>query len=183
MTLRRVSVLAALMCVLAAVASSPATAASRCAHASASPAHISATAAARAVRCLVNLQRRRFGLPAVRVDPRLERAAGAFAQDMVTRDYFAHVSPDGTTMDQRVRRAGYLDDARSWSLGEAIAWGEDGAGAPRSIVRGLLNSPPHRAILLDGGFRDVGIGVARGAPAPDGHTALTVALDFGRVSR
>jgi uncharacterized protein YkwD len=102
---------------------------------------------------------------------------------MAGRNYFAHASPAGTTMEKRVRHAGYLHRVREWWLGEAIAWGNGGAGAPRAILRGLLKSPPHRAILLDPGFRDLGIGVARGAPQGAGAGALTVALDFGRVQR
>jgi hypothetical protein len=47
----------------------------------------------------------------------------------------------------------------------------------------LLDSPPHRAILLDPGFRDLGIGAVHGAPQGPGAGALTVALDFGRVLR
>jgi uncharacterized protein YkwD len=86
-------------------------------------------------------------------------------------------------MASRVRSAGYLQSAREWWLGEALAWGSGGAGAPRAILRGLLNSPPHRAILLDPGFRDLGIGVVHGAPQGASAGALTVALDFGRVRR
>jgi uncharacterized protein YkwD len=86
-------------------------------------------------------------------------------------------------MQARIKRAGYLRSAHEWWLGEALAWGKASAGAPQAILRGLLNSPPHRAILLDPEFRDLGVGVARGAPSGANHGALTVALDFGRVRR
>ena len=168
----------------AAAFSSPAAAASsRCAHASAAPAHLSTPAASHALRCLINGVRRAHHLRPVRADRHLRSAARRHAGDMAGRDYFSHASPGGTTMESRVRSAGYLRRVREWWLGEAIAWGNGGAGAPRAILRGLLNSPPHRAILLDPGFRDLGIGVARGAPRGAGAGALTVALDFGRVRR
>ena len=170
-------------CVLAAAASSPAAAASPCAHASASPAKLSSASASRALRCLLNRERARHGMRAVRFEPRLQRAAKAHASDMAARHYFSHVSPEGSTLDDRVRQTGYLDRVVRWSIGEAIAWGARRLGTPRAILRSLLNSPPHRAILLDPSFRDVGVGVAHGAPAAGLSAALTFALDFGQASR
>jgi uncharacterized protein YkwD len=170
----------------AAAFSSPAAAAkASCAHASASPSQLTKPAASHALRCLINDVRRAHHLRPVRAERHLRSAAREHADDMATRDYFGHVSPGGSTMQTRVRGAGYLRRVREWWLGEALAWGDGGAGAPRAILRGLLNSPPHRAILLDPAFRDLGIGVAHGAPAPgaSGTGALTIALDFGRIRR
>jgi uncharacterized protein YkwD len=172
------------LCAAAAASSSPAAAAApRCAHASATPSHLSAPAAARTLRCLIDDVRREHGLRAVRPNARLALAARRHARDMAARDFFAHVSPGGATVESRVKRAGYLGGAREWWLGEALAWGQARAGAPRAILRGLLASPPHRAILLDPSFRDVGVGVAKGTPRGRGRGALTVTLDFGRVAR
>jgi uncharacterized protein YkwD len=178
----------ALFCVAAAAAfSSPAAAATssspRCAHASASPSHLSTIAAAHALQCLINGVRAQHGLRAVRANGRLRVAARRHAGDMVAHNFFAHDSPLGTTVSSRVRSAGYLGGVREWWLGEALAWGRASAGAPRAILRGLLNSPPHRRILLDPNFRDLGVGVARGAPSGSDAGALTVDLDFGRVIR
>jgi uncharacterized protein YkwD len=166
----------------AAAFSSPAAAANlRCAHASAAPAHLSTVNATHALRCLINGVRRTHHLRPVRAERHLGAAARRHADDMAGHDYFAHVSPGGTTMESRVKRSGYLRRVHEWWLGEALAWGNGGAGAPRAILRSLLASPPHRAILLDPGFHDLGIGVARGAPRGAGGGALTIALDFGRV--
>jgi uncharacterized protein YkwD len=170
----------------AAAFSSPAAAAKpSCAHASAAPSHLTTPVATHALQCLINGVRRAHHLRPVRAERHLRFAALRHADDMAGRDYFAHVSPGGTTMESRVRGAGYLRRVHEWWLGEALAWGNGGAGAPRAILRGLLASPPHRAILLDPAFRDLGIGVALGAPAAGktGGGALTVALDFGRVRR
>jgi uncharacterized protein YkwD len=173
-----------ILCAAAAASSSPAAAAKpRCAHASAAPSHLSTPAATRALRCLLNGVRRDHGLKTVRVNRRLAAAARRHARDMARRDFFAHESPGGATVQSRVKRAGYLGGVHEWWLGEALAWGTSGAGAPRAILRGLLKSPPHRAILLDPSYRDIGIGVARGAPRGSGEGALTVTLDFGRVRR
>jgi uncharacterized protein YkwD len=181
---RRAAVQALIFVAAAAAFSSPAAAAkSRCAHASASPSQLSTPAASRSLRCLINGVRRAHHLRPVRTERHLRSAARRHATDMAGRNYFAHASPAGTTMEKRVRHSGYLRRVREWWLGEALAWGHGGAGAPRAILRGLLKSPAHRAILLDPGFRDLGIGVARGAPQGSGTGALTVALDFGRVRR
>jgi uncharacterized protein YkwD len=170
--------------VAAAAFSSPAAAANdRCAHASASPSQLSTPAAAHALQCLINGVRREHRLRPVRAERHLRSAARRHASDMAGQNYFAHSSPGGTTMESRVRHSGYLRRVREWWLGEALAWGKADAGAPRAILRGLLDSPPHRAILLDPGFRDLGIGVVHGAPQGAGGGALTIALDFGRVRR
>jgi uncharacterized protein YkwD len=180
----------ALLCAAAAGAfSSPAAAAipsspARCAHSSASPSQLSTRAAAHALQCLINGVRAQHGLRAVRANGRLRLAARRHADDMATQDFFAHVSPGGNTVSSRVRRTGYLGGGvREWWLGEALAWGRASAGAPHAILEGLLHSPPHRAILLDPNFRDLGVGVARGAPSGSDAGALTIDLDFGRVVR
>jgi uncharacterized protein YkwD len=184
----RCALVQALFCLAAAAAfSSPAAAAipaPRCAHASASPSHLSTRAAAHALQCLINGVRAQHGLRAVRANGRLRLAARRHAGDMAAHDFFAHDSPGGTTVSSRVKGAGYLGGGvREWWLGEALAWGRASAGAPRAILKGLLASPPHRAILLDPNFRDLGVGVARGAPSGSDAGALTVDLDFGRVVR
>jgi uncharacterized protein YkwD len=175
---------ALVLCAAAAAFSSPAAAAKpQCAHASATPSHLTASAASRTLQCLINGVRRQHGLRAVRTNRRLGIAARRHARDMADRDFFSHVSPGGATVESRIKHAGYLGGVHEWWLGEALAWGQSGAGAPRAILKGLLNSPPHRAILLSRSFRDVGVGVAKGAPNGSGRSALTVALDFGRVRR
>jgi uncharacterized protein YkwD len=168
----------------AAASSSPAAAAELpCARAGVAPAQISTRQAGHALLCLVNRERARHGLRAVRADRRLRRAARRHAVAMARRHFFSHVSPGGATMQARIRHTGYLQAAREWWLGEALAWGRDGTGAPSAILARLLASAPHRAILLDPEFRDLGIGAAHGAPQGPGEDALTVALDFGRTLR
>ncbi len=127
--------------------------------------------------------RRDHGLRAVRASGRLSLAARRHSRDMAVHDFFAHESPGGGDVRSRVADAGYLGGVREWWLGEALAWGQARAGAPRAILRGLLASPPHRAIILDPRFRDLGVGVAKGAPQGSSRGALTVTLDFGRVRR
>jgi uncharacterized protein YkwD len=164
----------------AAASSSPAAAADlTCANASASPAHLSTTAARHSLLCLVNRVRGAHGLRALRPEPRLLRAATGHAADMVSLEYFDHDGPDGT-LTSRVRATGYLRHTRRWRLGEALAWGRGRTGTPRGLLASLMASPPHRALLLDAGFRELGLGLAHGSPQGPGAAALTLTLDFGR---
>jgi uncharacterized protein YkwD len=127
-----------------------------------------------AVRCEINAIRVANGLKPVGTTRPLRIAATRHSQDMVRRHYFAHVSPSGQTVTDRVRRAGY-DGGR---LGENIGWGSGSLGTPAAIVQAWMNSPPHRAIILTPAFRDVGVGIAQGAPV--GGDGVTYTLDVGR---
>ena len=127
-----------------------------------------------AVRCLLNAQRAQAGLAPLAPNRRLARAARRFSQAMVRQRFFDHVSPQGSTMDRRVRAAGYADPM----VGETIAWGAGALATPAAIVQGWMNSPPHRAIIMDGRFHEVGLGIAAGSPAGDSD-ATTVTADFG----
>ena len=175
---------ATVACVLAilgalAAAPSPASAA-RCPGAWSNPSDVSLDTIRSATLCLLNAERRERRLRPLRVNPRLELAANRHSRDMVARRYFSHDSPSGSDMTDRVRRTSYLSSTRRWSLGENIAWGSNQYATPHSIVRMWMNSPGHRANILQGGFREIGIGVANGAPDRRWtHRAGTYTTDFG----
>jgi uncharacterized protein YkwD len=179
--MRRAPVFVVSLLTAAAASSSPAAAANpRCPNAWKRPAQLTGPTAGQALLCLVNAERRRHGAGGLRSVAPLRRAAASHSADMAANNYFSHDAPDGRTATDRIRATGYLSDARSWSVGETIAWGRARSGTPAAVVRMFLNSPPHRAILLDPGFRDLGVGTALGAPAGPEAGALTVTLDFGR---
>jgi uncharacterized protein YkwD len=131
-----------------------------------------------AVRCEINAIRVANGLQPVRTTHALRVAAQRHSKDMVRRRYFAHVSPSGQTVTDRVKRAGYLDGASRSQLGENIGWGSGSLATPAAIVQAWMASPPHRAIILTPGFRDAGVGIASGAP--QGGDGATYTLDVGR---
>lgn len=180
----RVPALLALgLSVLAALAPAPPArgATGGCANADAVPALHTLAPARRATLCLVNRARAVRGLPVVHTVAPLRSAAKRYATNMMHRNFFAHRTPGGQTVGQRIRRSGYLEGARRWSLGENLAWGRNGRGTPARIVRAWMRSAPHREVLLARGYTDVGIGVAFGAPvviAAD-DTAATYAVQFG----
>ena len=118
----------------------------------------------------------------LRLSSQLSDAARRHAADMERRHYFSHVSRDGSDFVKRIRRTGYFRRAGSWYVGENLAWGAGpNRSSPRGIVAAWMNSPPHRHNILDSRFREVGIGVAVGAPRRSvfGMPAGTYASSFG----
>jgi len=149
-----------------------------CAGATVSAASAGSGSAVTTVLCLVNRERTRRGMAAVRLSQTLSQSASLHSEDMASRKYFSHVSPNGGTLRQRVARAGY---ARSSIVGETIAWGTDVYSTPAELVRSFMTSAGHKRILLDRRYREVGIGMAMAAPMTgmEGEAA-TLTLDFGR---
>jgi uncharacterized protein YkwD len=162
----------ALACAPAATAQKP------CARASATPADLSQRLLVRATLCLLNAERDKRGQAPLKLNVRLGRAAQGHAQDMARRDYFSHDSQSGASFLDRIRRSGYLEDAGSWTVGENIAWAAGGQASPRAIVQSWMRSAGHRANVLSGSYREIGIGVAADAPV-DGVGGGTYATDFG----
>ncbi len=103
---------------------------------------------------LVNQERAKAGLGAVTVDPTIREVARAYAAEMFQKGFFAHVDLEGETPFDRMRQGGV----------RFLAAGENLALAPTVDVahEGLMNSPGHRANILNGRWRRVGIGVADG---------------------
>jgi len=138
-----------------------------------------------ATLCLLNRQRARYGLARLREQRVLGKVAARYSRLMVREGFFAHVSPSGSTMVARVERTSYLRGVRAWSLGENLAWGAGGSATPARIVRAWMHSPGHRRNILDGSYREIGIGVVRGAPRRAGaaRAAATYTTEFGHRVR
>jgi uncharacterized protein YkwD len=134
-----------------------------------------------AVLCLHNAERARHGLPLLRENPRLRRAADRHSEHMVSARYFDHTSPGGSTMVDRIRRTGYTSGARAWSLGENIAWGSGSLATAAQIHRSWMRSAGHRANILQRSFREIGIGIETGVPVrlSAAQSGATYTTDFG----
>ncbi len=104
----------------------------------------------------VNEQRLQHGLAALVWDDRLAAIARAHSADMAARHYFNHVSPDGKHPADRVRDAGL----QYRSVAENIAENRGMKDPARAAVRGWMESPGHRANILDGALAMTGMGVA-----------------------
>jgi uncharacterized protein YkwD len=131
-----------------------------------------------AILCLHNQIRSQRGLPTLRTNKRLRKAAVGHSRDMVANDYFEHTTPKGVTMVDRILRAHYVRADQGWSLGENLAWGTGSYATPRGAVDAWMNSEGHRENILRRAYREVGIGIVVGVPSTDGIGA-TYTLDFG----
>ncbi|WP_330461439.1 sigma-70 family RNA polymerase sigma factor [Streptomyces sp. NBC_00820] len=108
---------------------------------------------------LVNKERATAGCGALTEDPQLEKAAQGHSDDMAARDFFEHTNPDGTDPGQRIIAAGY-----HWSTyGENIA---EGQPTPQAVMEAWMNSPGHRANILNCAFKNIGVGVHKGSGGP-----------------
>ena len=66
-----------------------------------------------------------------------------------------------------------------WTYGENIAYGGDHYGTPKTIMKAWMNSPGHKANILNPAFRDVGVGVEPGVPGSPHSSGGTYTTDFG----
>jgi uncharacterized protein YkwD len=150
-----------------------------CAGADVHPTKAEITRVVDAALCLVNQRRADHGRRPLRVNSHLATAATRHARDMVRHRYFSHVSRNGTTLEGRLRRSGYLRSG-VFNVAEDIGWGMGNPASPRNMVRSWMASPPHRAALLDPKMREIGMGIVAGAPNGARHNAGTYVMDLGR---
>lgn len=110
-----------------------------------------ASAVETAVVKLTNDARVRSGCKPLVHDPKLHLAAERHSADMAANNYFDHDSRDGRTFDRRIRAAGFVFTR----AGENIAKGQPTAAV---VVRDWLNSPGHRANIMNCAFTHIGVG-------------------------
>lgn len=103
-----------------------------------------------------NAQRSANGEAALALNSQLDQAAQAKANDMAARDYWSHNTPDGQTPWTFIVAAGYSYQ----TAGENLAYGFDTSAG---TISGWMNSPEHRANILNTAFKDVGFGIANAA--------------------
>jgi uncharacterized protein YkwD len=165
----------------------PATANARiraCADASLEPTANDQHALAVATLCLVNRIRAGFHLRALRPNPALAHLASHEARQLVAEDYFADESPSGQTPSAMIAGSPYPRRSRGYQFGQNLAWGTESGASPGSIVAAWMASPPHRAIMLDGSYRDVGVAALAAVPTVKSwHPGGTYAMEFGTRHR
>jgi uncharacterized protein YkwD len=125
-----------------------------------------------AVLLAMNARRADAGLAALTMSAVLRREAQEHADDMVARGFFDHTSPDGKTFSQRISESGYSYTAVAENIGLT-------SGNPVEVVALWMNSPPHRANMLDPRFVAAGVGIATGAYS--GQSAVYIVAIFGDV--
>ncbi|MGD3108089.1 CAP domain-containing protein [Streptomyces sp. YGL11-2] len=126
--------------------------------ATASKAPETGTSAAAQVLSLVNQQRATAGCSPVADSSQLDGLAQHFSEDMAQRGFFGHTDPDGHTPWDRARVLGITDLG-----GENIARGQADA---RAVMDTWMNSPGHRANILNCEYRTLGVGAHFGPGGP-----------------
>ncbi len=104
---------------------------------------------------LTNQTRTNLGLGELKINNKLVAAAQAKADDMLTNQYFSHVSPDGVTPWFWFDKVGY----DYLYAGENLAVHYQEA---ENLQEGWLASPTHRANIVNSHYSDIGIGVSMG---------------------
>ncbi|GAA3048218.1 hypothetical protein GCM10017562_07930 [Streptomyces roseofulvus] len=108
--------------------------------------------AADQVISLVNAERAKAGCGPLTANATLTSAAQGHSDDMAARDFFDHTNPDGDGPGERVTAAGY-----PWTTyGENIAKGQT---TPEQVMDAWMNSPGHRANILNCDFKEIGVGI------------------------
>jgi uncharacterized protein YkwD len=138
-----------------------------------------------ATLCLVNVQRARHGQRALRANADLARSSADHSQDMVSENYFDHVSPAGETPLERIKASTYLPRRAAYLVGENIALGTMQLATPEAIVASWMKSADHRANILNPDFRDSGIGIVARAPSrySSGQRGATYTEQFGVIAK
>lgn len=119
---------------------------------------------------LTNQSRAQFNESALTENSMLDQAAQAKANDMLARGYFAHITPDGKTPWSFITAAGYNYLMAGENLAVNFTDSED-------VETAWMNSPDHRANLLNKDFQNIGIGVSQGTY--QNHNAIFVVQEFG----
>ena len=115
-----------------------------------------------------NNQRHRFNEPGLSYNSALAQAAFLKAQDMFKQQYWAHISPDGTTPWHWLAKVGY----NYAFAGENLAKNFTSADA---AMAAWMASPEHRSNILSQNYTDVGFAVVSGK-LEGKNTTLIVAL-------
>jgi len=137
-----------------------------------------------ATLCLINNERIAHGERPLQLNTDLQNCAQGHSESMAVSDYFSHEGPGGSTPLSRMQAAGYIYSAKiGYEIGENIAWGTLWLATPKAIVESWMQSPEHRANILDSNYRETGIGVSPHAPAAraEGEPGALYTQDFGVI--
>ena len=102
---------------------------------------------------LVNTERAKQGLTALKSDSKLAELAQKKVEDMAKNQYFSHTSPTYGSAFDMLKAAGYTYK----TAGENIAMGQKSAA---SVMDGWMNSSGHRANILNTAYEKIGVGYA-----------------------
>jgi len=109
---------------------------------------------------LINIEREKYGFHPLAIEPNLMMAARFHSQDMADRQFFSHRSPHHGRGIYRAEMFGHENiQEHVWGVRENIA---GGTRSPELVVQAWMNSPGHRAAILNEPFLTIGIGAVQG---------------------
>lgn len=117
-----------------------------------------------------NQQRVANGFGVLQENALLDQAAQDKANDMAANSYFAHTSPSGATPWSWFEKAGYQFSYAGENLAVDFSNSQD-------VTNAWMNSPEHRANILNNSFTQIGMATAQGTL--NGHSATFVVEEFG----
>jgi uncharacterized protein YkwD len=129
----------------------------------------------------LNLIRQLHDLAPLKLSSDLSASATQHTREMGDDGYFQHPSFDGTSFWQRIQTYYSSSGYGYWSVGENLLWSSPNVGA-LDAARLWMNSPEHRANILDPRWREIGISAMHFAAAPGTYHGLAVTIittDFG----
>jgi uncharacterized protein YkwD len=129
----------------------------------------------------INAVRRQRGQKPLRISVRLAAAALQHSREMAERGYFSHSSANGESFTRRITRFYPLRKQAFWMTGENLYW-TTGTTSADEPIDAWLQSPEHRANLLNRRWLEVGIGAVFVDSAPgvySGSPVTIVTADFG----
>jgi uncharacterized protein YkwD len=130
---------------------------------------------------VINSIRVSHGLARLTLDASLEASAGLHSREMARTGLFKHESPGGAPFWKRIDRYYSYAGFSRWDVGENLLWWSPDTTAAHT-VSAWLASPPHRKILLDPRYRQIGIAAIHDTIAPgdfQNREATIVTADFG----
>jgi uncharacterized protein YkwD len=133
----------------------------------------------------INAVRAHHGLAPVHPAPSLRLAALAHTRNQAERGVFTHDSANGSSFADRIARFYGQRGFRRWTVGETLLYGPVEI-SPDDALRAWLESPGHRKIILQAGWRDIGIVALVAEKAPGefgGHDVVVITSDFGSRTR
>lgn len=121
---------------------------------------------------IVNTERKAQGLGPLTYNKKLAAMALTKAKDMIAKQYFAHVAPDGTDVVMLAERQAY----DYLNIGENLAMGD--FVSSQDVMTGWMNSPGHRANILNKNYTELGISAIEGNY--QGRIVWYAVQEFGR---
>ena len=107
---------------------------------------------------LTNLERTTVGLPILNRNLKLDNAADAHSENMGIYNIYSHTGYDGSTIWERIAKTGYTTD---YAVGENIykrSFTGNSLLSAKVIVSGWMNSPGHKANILNPNYNQIGLG-------------------------